>query len=317
MPTTATSTHTTIHANGPFNWAASLDVVERFGPVKRYAASGQDPLRITFLLDGTFEPTAAAIRPTTDGLDAEFAGTAHADAAARQVARIFSLDHDGTGFAALGERDPAFGRIQAALPGLRPVNFPSPYECAAWAVISQRISMQQAAVIQDRLIAAHGTTLEIAGEAVRVFPAPARLLEVDDVASLPAEKVARLHSVAQAALDGILDANRLRALGDVDGPASVRAIRGIGPFWASGIYLRPGGILDVFPDEPIAIAALGALHGLGDRPSTADIERLTEAYRPYRMWACFLLRVAANRGLIPGIAGREMRIREAAAGRAS
>src|SRR5262249_40030315 len=147
-----------------FNWAASLDVVERFGPVKRYATSGQDPLRITFLLDGTFDPTAAAIRPITDGLVVEIAGTAETAAATRQVARIFSLDHDGPGFEALGGRDPALGRIQRALPGLRPVNFPSPYECAAWAVISQRISMQQAAVIQDRLIAAHGTTLESAGE---------------------------------------------------------------------------------------------------------------------------------------------------------
>jgi hypothetical protein len=93
------------------------------------------------------------------------------------------------------------------------------------------------------------------------------------------------------------------------------AIRGIGLFWASGIYLRACGIVDAFPDEPLAIAALGALHGLGDRPSAPDVQRLTEAYRPYRMWACFLLRVAAARGVIPGISGREMRIREGATGR--
>ena len=236
------------------------------------------------------------------------------DRAVRQVARIFSLDHDAAGFEAVGQRDPRFGALQRALQGLRPVCFTSAYECAAWAVISQRISMRQAAVMQDRLIADHGGHLIVAGEKVGTVPEPQRLLSVMAVPSLPAEKIERLHAVARAALDGLLDVDRLRALGDIEGPASLLAIRGIGPFWASGIYLRAGGIVDWFADEPIAIAALGALHGLGDHPSTVEIAALTDMYRPYRMWACFLLRVAANRGLIPGISGREMRIREAAAG---
>jgi len=304
-----------IAPRGPFSWAASLDVVENFGPTRRIAASGSDPLRMTFALDGTFEPVGVAVRPTGgDELDVEVSGTRDVDRAVRQVARIFSLDHDGTGFEALGERDPAFGALQRALPGLRPVCFTSPYECAAWAVMSQRISMRQAAVIQDRLIADHGERLTVAGQEVGAFPAPDRLLAVSAVRSLPAEKIERLHGVARAALDGILDVDRLRALGDVEGPKSLLAIRGIGPFWASGFYLRACGIVDRFADEPIAIAALGALHGLGDRPSPSDIDALTDSFRPYRMWACFLLRVAASRGLIPGISGREMRIREAAAG---
>lgn len=303
-----------IRARGPFSWEASLDVVENFGPIRRHARASSNPLRMTFLLDRTFEPVGVAIRPTDGGLRVAVTGTSDVDAAARQVARIFGLDHDGSGFEALGRRDPAFGAIQQALPGLRPVSFTSPYECAAWAVISQRISMQQAAAIQDRLIEAHGTRLDVEGEEAFAFPAPARLLGVESVQSLSAEKITRLHAVAQAALDGLLDVERLRALGDVEGPKSLLAIRGIGPFWASGIYLRACGIVDVFAEEPISVAALGALHGLADCPSLADIERLTEPYRPYRMWATFLLRVAANRGLIPGISGREMRIREAATG---
>jgi DNA-3-methyladenine glycosylase II len=304
-----------VPAIGPFSWSASLDVVEHFSPVRRHAASGTDPLRMTFLLDRTFEPVGAAVREAPGGIDVGIVGSADGDAAAQQVARIFSLDHDATGFAALGERDPAFGGIQRALPGLRPVCFTSPYECAAWGVLSQRISMRQAAVIQDRLVAAHGTPLDVAGERVFAFPHPEALRRVDALPSLPDEKLARLHAVAEAALDGRLDVDRLRALGPVAGPASLQEIRGIGPFWSSGIYLRACGIVDEWPAEPISVAALGALYGLGDRPSAADVARLTDQYRPYRMWAAFLLRVAANRGLIPGISGREMRIRDAASGR--
>jgi hypothetical protein len=74
-------------------------------------------------------------------------------------------------------------------------------------------------------------------------------------------------------------------------------------------------IQDVFPEEPISIAALARLHDRGDELSSAELERLTEPFRPFRMWVCFLLRVAVNRGLIPGVAGREMGLRRAARGR--
>ena len=53
-------------------------------------------------------------------------------------------------------------------------------------------------------------------------------------------------------------------------------------------------------------------------PSRRDpetVSRLTDAYRPYRMWVTFLLRVAAGRGVIPGLAGRESEIRGGARGR--
>ena len=128
-------------------------------------------------------------------------------------------------------------------------------------------------------------------------------------------KVDRLRGVAAAALDGLLDAERLRALGPVEGPAALRTIPGIGPFWSSGIYLRGCGIADEFSDEPLALAALGEIHGLGDRPDGETVARLTDVYRPYRMWVTFLLRVAANRGAIPGLTGREREIRRASRGR--
>jgi len=298
----------TIDPIGPFSWAQSLDVLHEFAPVRRYWRDAPETL-MAFSLDGTFEPVAAAIRDDGGRLRVEVSATDRPEAVVRQVARAFSLDHDGSGYPAVGERDPEIGRLMALRPGLRPVCFSSPYETAAWAVMSQRISMRQSASIQDRLIAEHGHPVAIAGTTIKGFPSPERLLAVKSIGGLPAEKIARLHSVARAALDGRLDADRLRALGDVDGPESVRSIRGIGPFWSSGIYLRGCGIVDAFPEEPLSIAALGRIHGLGENLDRDTVERLTDPYRPYRMWVCFLLRVAANRDLVPGIRGREMAIR--------
>ena len=137
------------------------------------------------------------------------------------------------------------------------------------------------------------------------------LAMLEELPGLPPIKVIRLRAVAESAQEGLLDPQRLRALGPVDGPESVRTISGIGPFWSSGIYLRGCGIADEFPDEPLSIAALGALYGLGDQPDRLTIASYTDRYRPYRMWVSFLLRVAVNRGAISGVAGREGEIRNA------
>jgi DNA-3-methyladenine glycosylase II len=300
-----------IEPRGPFSWNAALDVLGNFPPTSHQGSDGSATLPLTFPLDGTFTPVAAALRFESGRLRGEVAATEDVAAVERQVARIFSLDHDGSRYPEVGQRDPAIGRLMEALPGLRPVCFTSPYETAAWAVISQRISTRQAAGISQRLIAEHGEPLQVGGAKVRCFPVPERLLGLETLPGLSKEKVGRLRGVAKAALEGLLDADRLRALGNEAGPASVLAIPGIGPFWSQGIYLRGCGIADAFPEEPLSIAALGHVHGLGDRPDAATIERLTESYRPFRMWVSFLLRVSAGRGLVPGVAGREGAIRQA------
>jgi len=242
----------------------------------------------------------------------DVAGTTNHQAAVDQAARILSLNHDATTYPEVGQRDPRIGTLMEALPGLRPLCFLSPYECAAWAVISQRISMKQGAAIQCRLVEEYGNMVEVAGEAASCFPHPETLLQIAAFPGLASVKIDRLHGVARAALDGILDVRKLLELGPVDAPLSVRSIPGIGTFWSSGIYLRACGVTDIFADELISIAALGALHGLGDRPSRPQIEERTNQYRPWRMWVCYLLRVAAgSAGLIEGIAGREVAIRQA------
>jgi DNA-3-methyladenine glycosylase II len=296
---------------GAFSWEAATDVVSHFGPISRHWSGSANPLRMAFPLDGSFVPVAVALRWDGRRLVGAVTGTSDIDSVASQVSRIFSLDVDGSGFAELGRSDPALGRLIAAFPGLRPVCFTSPYECAAWAILSQRISMRQAAAIQDRLIEKLGTRLEVDGGEAWAFPSPERLAMLEELPGLAQLKVMRLRAVARATLEGLLDPGRLRALGPVKGPELVRSIPGIGLFWSSGIYLRSCGIADEFPDEPLSIAALGALHGLGDHPDQRTVALYTDRYRPYRMWVSFLLRVAVSRGVISGVAGREGEIRAA------
>jgi DNA-3-methyladenine glycosylase II len=265
----------------------------------------QNGLALSFLADKTFAPVAVELRLHEGKVAGEIPGPV---AITKQVARILSLDHDATTYPEVGRRDPAVGKLMETLPGLRPVNFSSPYECATWAVLSQRINTKQAASIKKRLIAAHGTAFPVDGAEVGCIPAPEKMLAVKSFPSIPEVKMERLHAVAKAALDGLLDADHLLSLGD-KAPEAVRVIPGIGPFWSQAIYMRTCSVTDVWPEEPLSNAALGALHGLGEEPSSEDLARITDLYRPWRTWTAVLLRFAAGRGYVPNFAGREGQIR--------
>ncbi|HEX6487565.1 MAG TPA: DNA-3-methyladenine glycosylase 2 family protein [Candidatus Dormibacteraeota bacterium] len=285
-----------ITPRGPFSWELATDMLGTFPPTAHHGAG--PVVRIAFPLDGGFQPVAAKLWWEDGTLYGQVAGTSHVEQVQDQVTRIFSLDVDGTGYPAVGERDPFIGRLMELRPGQRPVLFTSPYECAAWAVISQRINRLQAARIKDRLIDERGERIEVGGGTARCFPPPDRLLDLEEVPGLAAAKVARLRGVASAALGGMLDADRLKEMGEAAAVKYLRLVPGIGEFWAQGVYSRACSAPDAFPGEPATLAALAAARGEPEPPSGQELEEITDRWRPYRMWVSVLLRLAAGRGLL-------------------
>jgi DNA-3-methyladenine glycosylase II len=285
-----------IAPRGPFAWSASLGMLSTWQPVRHFAR-GDGTAAVAFSLDGTFEPVAALVRDRGEEVVLELAPTSDPVAASAQVGRMFSLDVDATDYPLVGERDPAIGRVMRAFPGLRPVLFPSPYEAAVWAVISQRVAQPQAAHAKAALSAEHGEQLTVGGREVRLVPSPERMLRVRGGRGLAAEKIERLHAVARAALEGRLDAGRLRAMGHTAAIKELQTIRGIGPFWSGGIYLRACGVTEPFPaDEPKTLRALADAHGLQEVPTDGALRAIVERFKPFGMWVSVLLRVASNRG---------------------
>jgi DNA-3-methyladenine glycosylase II len=142
-------------ARGPFSLAASIRFLEGFTPATSTAAAGQS-LDMAFPVEGTWQTAGVRVREHAGGAECEVVSPLAPDrelltALRAQVARILSLDVDGSGFPAVGERDPVIAGLQRRYPGLRPVGFWSPYEAAAWAVIGQRIRIRQAAAIKAGL----------------------------------------------------------------------------------------------------------------------------------------------------------------------
>lgn len=285
-------TTTTIVPRGPF----SLRELATFGFGQRLDTSYDGVMRMAFCADGYRSGAGVSVRQDPGGVHVEVHGDVDPSAVTAQVTRILSLDHDGDAFLEVGERDPVIGRLQEAAPGLRPPQFHSPYEAAAWAVLSARRPARQMARVRDALSAAHGTAFELAGQRWHSFPTPSALLDVREFPGIPEPKLARLHAVAQAAWDGRLDARRLAATNPAAAMAAVQRLPGIGPFYAALIVVRACGLADVLvSNEAVALDTMAELYDLDGPPSPAELDRLAEPWRPFRTWATVLIRAAAGR----------------------
>ncbi len=274
---------------GPFDLAQER---QHFGWTPLDADPSQ--LAMCFPVEGWHTSAAVLLRQDANG---DIAGAVHgcdgalAERAWEQALATLSLDVDGAGFPAVGERDPVIGRLQQELAFLRPTLFHSPYEAACNFVIGQRISEVQARALRLRIGADSGERVAADAVELSAFPRPQRLLELREVRGLNQEKLARLHGIARAALEGTLDRARLRAVPVADALATVSSLRGVGPFSAQGIVVRGAGVVDEVTDEPVSKEAVRRLYALDHVPDLDELRGVAEPWRPYRTWALVLLHV--------------------------
>jgi DNA-3-methyladenine glycosylase II len=286
----------TLVPRGPFSLAASIGFLEGFTPAS-YSGAGDGVLEGAFPVEGSWRTVGVRVRQDDGGVvTAEIVspGEPGPDLIAElrpQLERILSLDVDGSGFPAVGERDPVVGEVQRKYPGLRPVGFWSPYEAAAWAIIGHRIRITQAAAVKARMAGQLGEPVRFGGRVVHAFPAPQRLAELDTFPGLAGRKPEWLRSVARAALDGQLDAARLRAMPPEKALADLKKLPGIGDFSAGLTLLRGAGSPDAVPGaEPRLARAVALAYGLPGPATPEQIAAISDKWRPYRTWVTLLLR---------------------------
>jgi DNA-3-methyladenine glycosylase II len=293
------TTQLTMHVEGPFSLAAAASF--GFGPSTGRPFPDARLMRLAFVADDLRHHVGVSLAQQPDGsLLADISGDAVIAAAEVQIRRILSIDTDVTGWLAAGQADPVLGRIQADNPGLRPVLFHSPYEAAAWSVLSQRRHRAQAIALRRRLCEAAGATFDLAGQPEPAFPLPERLLEITEFGGIEETRLARLHGVARAALDGKLDASVLRTLPADEAMAGLQRIKGLGPVYSMLVALRSTGVTDgLATGEPRLAGYLRHYYGLANTPDAAEVERIAEPWRPFRTWAGVLFRAAGDREGLP------------------
>ena len=215
-------------------------------------------------------------------------------------AMILSLNASGTDWAAVGEKDPVLGAMQHEHIGLRPVSFHSPYEAAAWSIISARRQRAQGTVVRNRIAEQLGRVYGEGPDRLFAFPTPARLLKLQHVQGLEAVKIERLHAVARAALDGQLDADLLLGMPTEQGMDHLLKLPGIGPTYGTLILLRGTGSVDAMTGvEPRLPTYLAHFYGLGAQASPEQIATIMDGWRPFRTWSSVLTRVSGDRLGLP------------------
>jgi DNA-3-methyladenine glycosylase II len=284
----------TLTAEGPFDLDESSRFLERWTPATGTATGPR--IAYAFCSETDWQPLAVSVSSVAGVAGVSVRTSRSVGPEVRdEIARTFSLDVDAGGFAEVGRRDPVIGRLQAQRPGLRPVCFWSTWEAAVWAVLVQRTSMVQAARAKSRLARELGTTVALDGASYTAFPSPARLLEQRERVEVPVVKRQWLCDLAEAALEGVLEAPRLRALPAEKAMDELRELDGVGPFSAALIAARGAGHPDLFTTaEPRLAHRMAEAYG-PLKPAAATAR--AEAWRPFRTWASFLLRSATDEQL--------------------
>lgn len=287
-----------LEATGPYD----LREIATMGFGHRDERSYDGVMRMAFRLDGDLE-RAVAVAARQDGQTVELTvdsdeplSDAEAEAVRAQVARVISLDHDGAAFHRLCLADPALAPVHAKAPGFRPANFYSPYEALIWSVISARRARPQGIALRTRIAEAHGTVFDVAGVRTPAVPGPRALLAMGAFPGLPADRIPRLHAVADAALNGELDVDRLRALPPEQAKEQLQRLPGIGPFYSALVVVRALGHADVLAlEEPRAREAVRQRYGIDHGLSDAELEAIAEGWRPFRTWVTVMLRALGDR----------------------
>lgn len=290
-----------IALRGPYDLAE----VALMGFGHRDERSFDGVMRLAFCVDGAQhggdhddveQQVGVELRQSGDELELVVHGDGDLDAITAQVARIVSADADGVAWDAVCAADAVLARVHAVAPGFRPSNFSSPYEAAVWSVISARRARAQGIALRRKIAEAHGRSFDLAGRTEAAIPTPSQLLSITEFPGLPADRIPRLHAIANAAHEGQLDVDRLRAMDPEAAMIDLQQLPGIGPFYSALIVVRSLGLTDVLSvheDHTRELVREG--YGLDHLPSDDELTKIAEAWRPFRTWAAVTLRALSAR----------------------
>lgn len=195
------------------------------------------------------------------------------------VARAFAGSEDANAaLTGLIKADPAVAAADRRFHGVRPLLQADPFTALIRAISAQQVNLRWAAEIRKRLALTYGDALPIEGEDVHVLD-PVRLARatVDELRALQLTraKSASVIEVAQAAVEGRLDAEELATLEDEALIERLVVLRGIGRWSAEWFLARTMGRPRVVAGDLGVRKAVGRAYFSGRLPSEAEVRIAT------------------------------------------
>ena len=193
-----------------------------------------------------------------------------------RVRRMFDLGADPAPITRQLSGDALLRRAAARHPGIRTPGAWDPFEVTVRAILGQQISVKAATTIAGRIAQRWGAPPGL-------FPTPDQLADAPlEEAGLTSSRAATLRSLARAVRDGSIVFDGITTL------ESLKAIPGIGEWTAQYVAMRALNEPDAFPSGDLILRRMA-----GDC-SARELERRSEAWRPWRAYAVMLLWQAAK-----------------------
>ena len=303
-----------LHPTPPFDFNKSLDFLQGFTPTrdeqslaarvltKAIMVAGQV---VVFEVKSTGTPEAPALECRLH--TAQPLGEAAVAAARDRLSFFLSLDDDLRPFYALAQADPAMAPEVKRLYGMHQVKFPTPFEIAAWAVLTQRAPIPMARQMKQALVARFGGSLEVGGARYWAFPEAASLAAAPAAALaelIHNERKAQYLAAVSAAFAGV-DEAFLRS-GDYEAVlAWLRAIKGIGEWSADFILLRGLGRMQALHFTTATIfekrmsTAVSRVYAPGRALTGQEMALLAERYGDQQGYWALYLRTGESAGWAP------------------
>ncbi|HET7268252.1 MAG TPA: AlkA N-terminal domain-containing protein [Oleiagrimonas sp.] len=258
-----------------------VETVDEHGYQRHFVCDGEA---------GTLRVTRSATGPALDLRVRHPSVRALPDIVAR-VRRLFDVDADAQAIADVLGRDRMLAKLLHRHPGVRLCGGWSGFEMAVRAVLGQQVSVAAARTLAVRVVECWGMPVATDAEAgAFAFPTPDALADADlGSVGLTRARAQTIRTVAQAVVDGRVDFRPEQGL-----DAFVQtwtALPGIGPWTAHYIAMRGLGHPDAFPAADLILRRVA---GADAGPlSTRELERRSQAWRPWRAYATLLMWRAA------------------------
>jgi DNA-3-methyladenine glycosylase II len=218
------------------------------------------------------------------------------DAVADRIGFFLSLLDDLEPFYRIGYGDVDFAPVLQKYYGLHHVKFITPFECASWAVLSQRYPMGAAQKVKQAIVEKFGTGLEVDNRIYRAFPEPSRLAQasLDDLMPLVRNKrrVEFLMSVANAFSE--IDERFLRTAKYDEVERWLSKINGIGEWSSALIMLRGLGRMEKLAVEKRLLKAASTIYGHGKPLAQPRFDQLAERYGAWKGYWAYYLRASSK-----------------------
>ncbi|UXI69130.1 DNA-3-methyladenine glycosylase family protein [Tahibacter amnicola] len=271
-----------------YDWNAVLRFFERRAIPGVESVDGSTYRRV-FVDEGTAgwfsvtqDPDDALLRVTVSHPSA-----ASAARVCERARDLFDLDTDMAAVRRRLRRDPRLAPGSRRHPDIRVPGCWNGFELAVRAVLGQQITVAAARTLAARIVARHGHRPDspYLAPADAVFPDARVLADADlDGLGLTGARIATLHTVARAVVDGALSFEPEQPLETF--VERCVTLRGIGPWTAHYMAMRALRHRDAFPAADIV---LRKVLQPGHCFSAAALERESQAWRPYRAYAVLLL----------------------------